>query len=156
MKLPVTFARPFLTLICAAATLLLPPRLRSAPASSAPNPPGTQEVYGGTVAEHTEGTVGAPAVSRWGSIQLVVVDGAVTGRFTFPAPENTPTTATTDCRGYLDPVTNRGFLRLSPPGGGPTEKIALLLRQGVLTGGTMEADGQVLAFRLELFLVVAP
>ena len=153
MKLPVTFAR--WPLICAVA--LLPLRLRSAPASSAPNPPGTQEVYGGTVAEHAEGTAdGTPAVSRWGGIQLVVVDGVVTGRFTFPAPENTTTPSTTNCRGYLDPVTNRGTLKLTPSDGGPTEKVALLLRQGVLTGGTMEANGQVLAFRLELFLVVAP
>ena len=153
MKPLTTFALLRL-LICVA--VLLPPRLRAAPASSAPNPPGTQEVYGGTVSEYVDDATGAPAVSRWGSMQLVVVDGAVTGRFTFPAPENTMTPSTTNCQGYLDPAANRGFLKLSPPDGGPMEKVALLLRRGVLTGGTMRADGRVLAFRLELFLVVAP
>ncbi len=138
-----------------AATLSTPSSLRAAPAAS--NPPGAREVYGGAVCEYAadDGSKGAP-VARSGSAQLEVVNGDVTGWFHFAASSQ-GAAGTTDCRGYLDPATGRGFLKLGPPDpDGSTEKVALLLRRGVLTGGTMAADGQVLAFRLERFLVVLP
>ena len=107
------------------------------------------------VCEYADGTIGEPAVTRSGSVQLEVVDGVVTGRFTFLTKEQ-PSVAI-EARGTIDPLTSRGSLKLDAPAGeGPKEKVAVLLRRGVITGGTMEADGRVLAFRLERFLVVLP
>lgn len=142
-------------LLCVAALLLSPPTSRAAPAESAAYPPGTREIYGGSVCEYADGTIGEPTVTRSGSVQLEVVDGVVTGRFSFLAKEQDAVAV--EVRGTFDPVTGRGSLKLDAPAGdGPKEKVAVLLRRGVITGGTMEADGRVLAFRLERFLVVLP
>lgn len=143
-------------LLCAAAALLpFASTSRAAPAESAAYPPGTREIYGGLVCEYMDGTIGEPAVTRSGSVQFEVVDGVVTGRFTFLAKDQ-PSVAV-EVRGTLDPWTSRGSLKLDVlAGDAPKEKVALLLRRGVITGGTMEEDGRVLAFRLERFLVVLP
>ena len=142
-------------LLCVAALLSSPSTSRAAPAGSPGYPPGTREIYGGLVCEYVNGAIGEPAVTRSGSVQLEVVDGVMTGRFTFLARDQT--SVSVDVRGTLDPVTSRGSLKLDAPAGeGMKEKVAVLLRQGVITGGTMEVDGRVLAFRLERFLVVLP
>lgn len=145
-----------LPLLCAAALIpFQPPASWATPAEPAAYPPGTREIYGGSVCEYTDGTIGEPSVTRSGSVQLEVVDGVVTGRFTFLAKGQT--SLTIDARGTLDPLTSRGSLKLDAAAGeGLKEKVAVLLRRGVITGGTMDADGRVLAFRLERFLVVLP
>lgn len=142
-----------------AALLLLPCLAAFLTRVSAQEPPGTREFYEGLASSFPAGTVDPDlnaSARRPGNARLEVTDGVLSGQFLFDDGAGSVLTAT--CRGHVDPVNGRGFLKLQRgnPAAAEPLKVPVLLRQGVLTGGTMTENGEVLAFRLELYLILAP
>lgn len=127
--------------------------------------PGQREIYVGSVSQFSgPGATAQEGQPRLGVVRLEVGDGLLSGRLLFPADESGADEMRAECQGFIDIATGRGLLKVrwidpnAPPNAlpMPSEKMSVLLKRGVLTGGTMGSDGGVLAFRSERAFVILP